>query len=406
MFSFYRKSLLVSLLLIALSDAAVAADTGNLTALAGDGAVILSTPDGEVLVSLNQHRSMVPASILKIPLAQVAIATLGEDYRFETQFYRNDSGDLLIRGLGDPYLVSEELALIADKLRQQGLDQIRRVVVDDSAFEPMLDLPDESDSLQPYGARNSALAVNFNTVNLAWTASGDLISGEEQTPLTEQAIELGKDLTIGESQRINLGDDPLIGLRQAQQLFIAFFDQAGITVANPAFFRAEISQDWNLFYSHHSSRTLRENLDGLLRYSNNFIANQLFLTIGAQTHGYPATVLAARRVLQQKLAELYGDNFGRNSEFLLMLEGSGLEREQRVTAAALMQILAIFRPYAELLPETNGVLRKSGTLTGVYNFAGYIRGPGGFYPFVILTNQAANTRSEILRVLQNLTNQH
>jgi D-alanyl-D-alanine carboxypeptidase len=48
----------------------------------------------------------------------------------------------------------------------------------------------------------------------------------------------------------------------------------------------------------------------------------------------------------------------------------------------------------------DGVLRKSGTLTGVYNFAGYIRGPDGLYPFVILTNQASNNRAEILELLQ------
>jgi len=83
-----------------------------------------------------------------------------------------------------------------------------------------------------------------------------------------------------------------------------------------------------------------------------------------------------------------------------MLEGSGLSREQRTTAAGMMHILDVFKPYAELLPETNGVLRKSGTLTGVFNFAGYIRGPDGLYPFVILTNQTANKRAEILRILQ------
>jgi D-alanyl-D-alanine carboxypeptidase/D-alanyl-D-alanine-endopeptidase (penicillin-binding protein 4) len=83
-----------------------------------------------------------------------------------------------------------------------------------------------------------------------------------------------------------------------------------------------------------------------------------------------------------------------------MLEGSGLSREQRTSAAGMMRILEVFKPYADLLPETNGVLRKSGTLTGVYNFAGYIRGPGGLYPFVILTNQAVNNRAEILRLLQ------
>jgi len=46
------------------------------------------------------------------------------------------------------------------------------------------------------------------------------------------------------------------------------------------------------------------------------------------------------------------------------------------------------------------VLRKSGTLSGVYNYAGYLRGSDGLYPFVILTNQAANNRDEILGLLQ------
>ena len=104
--------------------------------------------------------------------------------------------------------------------------------------------------------------------------------------------------------------------------------------------------------------------------------------------------------LQQQLAKLYGDSFGRDPLSLLMLEGSGLSRSQRSSAAAMMHILEVFKPYAELLPEANGVLRKSGTLTGVYNFAGYIIEEDGLYPFVILTNQAANNRAEILRGLQ------
>ncbi len=395
-------SVAVFLLLVAWPLAGFGADEQRLAALAGDGAVMLRSPSGEELVSLNPTRSLVPASLLKIPLAEVALATLGKDFRFTTQFYRNDGGDLLIRGLGDPFLVSEELAAIAAALAQLGLKQIRRVVMDDSAFEPNLDLPDESDSLQPYGARNSALAVNFNTVNLAWTANSQLISAEPQTPLTPLARELGAKLTSGATQRINLGDDPAIGLQQAQQLFIAFLNAAGITVSDLSFQQGSVNSDWTLLYQHLSSKSLNDNLEGLLRYSNNFIANQLFLTIGAQRSGYPATVAVARNVLQQELAALYGDEFGANSAALLMLEGSGLDRAQRTSADALMNILETFRPHAELLPEIDGVLRKSGTLTGVYNFAGYIRGLHGLYPFVILTNQATNNRSEILQHLQRL----
>jgi D-alanyl-D-alanine carboxypeptidase/D-alanyl-D-alanine-endopeptidase (penicillin-binding protein 4) len=372
----------------------------RLATLVGNGSVMLHSPNGEVLVSINPNRPLVPASLLKIPMAHVALSTLGEDFRFETHFYQNDSGDLLIRGLGDPFLVSEEIARIADTLAERGLQQIRRLVMDDSAFEAAPDLPLERGANDPYAARNSALAVNFNTVNLAWAVGGKLTSGEPQTPLTSLAQELGAQLTPGDEQRINLGDDPVAGLQQAQQLFQYFLKQAGIAVTDADFYRETVTEKWTLFYSHSSSRSLRDNLDGMLRYSNNFIANQLFLTFGAQSTGYPATGEAARTALHEQLGELYGTSFGRDPQALLMLEGSGLSREQRTSAAGMMRILEAFKPYADLLPEVEGVLRKSGTLTGVYNFAGYIRGPDGLSPFVILTNQAVNSRAEILRILQ------
>jgi len=390
----------LSVLLVGCALAFQVAAQDRLATLAGDGGVMLRSPNGETLVSLNPDRTLVPASLVKIPLAQVALTTLGENFRFETHFYRNDSGDLLIRGLGDPLLVSEEIALIADTLAQRGLQQIRRLVMDDFAFEPDPDLPLERGTSQPFGARNSALAVNFNTVNLAWTADGRLITGETQTPLTALGRELGAQLAPGAAQRINLGDDPRAGLRQAQQLFRLLLEKSGITVSDTGFNRNAVTDEWTLFYRHRSSRSLRDNLDGLLRYSNNFIANQLFLTLGAQGSGYPATAEAARAALQQQLTGLYGDSFGRDPQSLLMLEGSGLSRAQRSSAAGMMHILEVFKPYAELLPEVDGVLRKSGTLTGVYNLVGYIRGSDGLYPFVILTNQAVNNRAEILRLLQ------
>lgn len=368
--------------------------------LLGDGGLILNSAAGENLVSINANRVLVPASLVKIPLTQVVLTTLGEDFRFETLFFRNMEGDLLIRGLGDPFLVSEEIAQIADTLSARGLQRVRRLVMDDSAFEPEPDLPLEVGARDPYAARVSALAVNFNTVNLAWSADGQLVSGEEQTPLTPLARELGATLTPGNPERINLGNSPRAGLQQAQQLFHYFLEASGITVSDSGFYREPVSEGWELLYSHPSSRSLREILAGMLRYSNNFIANQFFLTLGAQQSGYPATVAAARSVLQRRLSDLYGGGYGDAPELLLMPEGSGLSREQRSSAAGMMGILQQFRPYASLLSDNDGVLRKSGTLTGVYNFAGFIQGVDGLYPFVIMTNQGSNNRAEILRLLR------
>ncbi len=373
---------------------------GSLVTLLGNGSVMLRSPEGEDLLRINPERSLIPASLVKIPLAQVALNTLSEDFRFETHFFRNDAGDLMIRGYGDPFLVSEELARIAEILAGRGLNQVRRLVLDDSAFEPDLVIPGQTSTTQPYGAINGALVVNFNTVNLAWTDTGTLISAESQTPLTSLAKELGAGLPPGEPVRINLGDDPVNSLRQVQQLFQLFLEEAGITVSDTGFYREPVSGDWTAFYEHSSSVSLQQNLEGLLQYSNNFIANQLFLTMGAQEYGYPATMEAAREVLVQRLQAMYGDGYGNRPDRLLVHEGSGLSRDQRTTAAAMMHIMETFRPHVALLAEVDGVHRKSGTLTGVYNFAGYIPGPGGLYPFVILSNQPGNQRAAILRALQ------
>ena len=142
-------------------------------------------------------------------------------------------------------------------------------------------------------------------------------------------------------------------------------------------------------YRHLNSRALRDILVGMLRYSNNFTANQLFLTLGAQASGYPATTETSQEALQHSLLR-----------FMAPRRQSGppaydrrlrcLGRHQRTTASGFMRVLEKFLPYADLLPVSGSALRKSGTLTGVYNYAGYLNAADGLYPFVILTNQPEN----------------
>jgi len=400
--SFVSRFLKITILLIGmLPFSAHSQAQSEIERLAGNGSVLLLSPSRAELVNINSLAPLIPASLIKIPLAQIARSTLGEDFRFETHFYRNEQGDLLIQGLGDPFLVSEEIALISDALKQRGLHEVQRVVVDDSAFEGVSELPQEGNANDPYAARNSALAVNFNTVNLDWSADGTLVSGESQTPLTAIAQELASNLNPGQAQRINLGRDPENGLKQAQQLFIYFLQESGINISDQEFYHESATNEWSLFYRHRSSTPLNEILTGMLRYSNNFIANQIFLTLGAQNIGYPSNTDSARAKLVAELEASYGDGFGNNPELLFMQEGSGLSRQQRSSAAGIMRILINFEPISDLLPEINGVLRKSGTLTGVYNFAGFIIGGDGLYPFVILTNQSVNNRDEILEILKN-----
>jgi D-alanyl-D-alanine carboxypeptidase/D-alanyl-D-alanine-endopeptidase (penicillin-binding protein 4) len=124
------------------------------------------------------------------------------------------------------------------------------------------------------------------------------------------------------------------------------------------------------------------------------MANLVFLTCGAKQFGYPATWEKAGQAVHQELARQLGSA---TAEAIVQVEGAGLSRDNRVTVRAMLQLLTHFRPQIELLKKERGVAVKTGTLTGVYNLAGYL--PDG-QAFVILLNQSANTRIAVLERLK------
>ena len=145
-----------------------------------------------------------------------------------------------------------------------------------------------------------------------------------------------------------------------------------------------------------SEKDLLQVISEMLLYSNNFIANQLFLTCGAVSQGYPATFEKS-----QSAAASYFFALGFDAGEMHLVEGSGLARDNRITAGAMLRILHLFAPYHRLLPEQSGLLVKSGTLTGVYAYAGYHVGPQSIDPFVIILNQSENTRKPLLDLLRD-----
>jgi D-Ala-D-Ala carboxypeptidase 3 (S13) family len=82
----------------------------TLAALAPSGLVLVMDEKGNELVAQNADKPFVPASVTKIVTAWLAMEVLGGDYRFETPFYLDGDRVLYIRGGGDPFLISEELA--------------------------------------------------------------------------------------------------------------------------------------------------------------------------------------------------------------------------------------------------------------------------------------------------------
>src|SRR5215510_6757771 len=99
--------------LLLLPAPALAGVKENVAALAPSGLVLVMDAEGNELVAQNAAEPFVPASVAKIVTAWLALEVLGGDYRFQTRFYLDKDRVLYVRGGGDPFLISEELAMLA-----------------------------------------------------------------------------------------------------------------------------------------------------------------------------------------------------------------------------------------------------------------------------------------------------
>src|SRR5262245_53857836 len=102
--------------LLLLPAQALAGAKEKVAALAPSGLVLVIDEKGNELVAQNADQRFVPASVAKIVTAWLAMEVLGGDYRFQTRFYLDGERKLYVRGGGDPFLISEELAQLASEL--------------------------------------------------------------------------------------------------------------------------------------------------------------------------------------------------------------------------------------------------------------------------------------------------
>jgi D-alanyl-D-alanine carboxypeptidase/D-alanyl-D-alanine-endopeptidase (penicillin-binding protein 4) len=387
---------LLALGLLLLSAPALAGVKETVATLAPLGLVLVVDAQGNELVAQNADEPFVPASVAKIVTAWLAMEVLGGDYRFETRFYLDDKRVLYVRGGGDPFLISEELATLATELvAAVGKKPIAGIVLDGSYYPSDLRIPGVEDDGEPYNALNTALAVNFNTVYAV--RSGDTVrSAETQTPITPLAIAAFRARGPNGRGRISLIQDPAASLQYAGELIAAFIERAGANV-NGKISIGTVPDGLKPTYVHRQSRPLSEILVALLRASNNYIANQVFMEVGGRRLGGPVSLQKSLQIANEMLAahDL--------ATAVHLEEGSGVSRDNRFTARGLAKVLELFAPHADLLRGHDGGMNKSGTMEGIRTLAGYAdTSSHGRVRFVIsLASNDGAMRFQLLRAIES-----
>ena len=141
------------------------------------GVCVVGMRDGRVLAARNARELMSPASTFKIYTTAVALDLMGAEYRWQTSVYATAApdgegvvnGDLTLYGRGAPDLTTEQLAGLAEQLKQKGVQRVRGAVVGDETYFRADILGDGwlwNDVQWYFGAEISALSVNGNEVTV------------------------------------------------------------------------------------------------------------------------------------------------------------------------------------------------------------------------------------------------
>lgn len=355
---------------------------------------ILGDSNGRVLYSQNKETYFTPASILKILTSLVVIHHFGRNHRFETHYYFNPvSNDLYIRGFGDPLFISETIYSLVRNIKSQIKTRyIRHIICDTSFFSQNIIIPGKGVSLNPYDSSVGALCANFNTINFIWDNTGNrFVSAEPQTPLLDIFQDKIKKSGLKKGRIVLSGGESRI---YASLLIRHFLEDIGLKVTGDVR-EGTMPQTKQGNHVFHSPYAITEVVSKLLKFSNNFMANQLLLSMGAFVYGPPATLEKGILAVQEYSLK----NLGLTK--LQIIEGSGISRQNKLTPVQMITVLNHFAPYYRLMKQNQNDFYKTGTLYGVRTRAGFIMGADKrLYPYVIMINKKNTGYGAILKALK------
>ncbi|AZP13001.1 D-alanyl-D-alanine carboxypeptidase/D-alanyl-D-alanine endopeptidase [Undibacterium parvum] len=396
--------------------------------------MVLPAVGGSAILSQYAERSMNPASTMKLLTTQVALEELGPNFRWKTQFLSDIpvkqeilSGKLYLRGGGDPNLTWDKLAIMLRKLRQQGLRKIEGDIVLDRSYlqptRPDLNAPlfDEAPDAY-YNVVPDALLVHSNIIAFALEADASKLSVRLMTPLDKITINnrlqlnnkpcadwektwLPPTIESGQAQQIEITLNGSFPRRCEKTTYLNLLDRNLYIAHMLRLLWQEMGGSWQgevvdgitpanaILLGERLSDSLADTLRIINKYSDNSMARLLYLTLGAESVAaktYPDHLQAAQARIRSWLVLQ-----GINEQGLVLENGSGLSRIERISAAQLAGVLQAaarsnwYPEFASSLPivALDGTMRKrlknglnggnarikTGSIKDAISIAGYVR---------------------------------
>ena len=409
------------------------------SSLAGVRWSILVQPLGDsrrTLFASNATTLLAPASNNKLLTTAAVLKALGAQYHFRTAVYGDSTqpnlATLRLVGHGDPTLTTAQLTILAQQLKQKGVQQVEQLIGDDTYFRGAATNPywDADDTLQGYGAPVNSLMLNQNGIGLtllpqrvgqplrvewddptdasSWRVSNQSVtvsaSGSESVDAVRDANQ--RLIRVGGQLRVGSASEPIaVSIPNPGNYLIDKFrtvlTNANITIQRSTVVKTTPAPPGQMELAAIESAPLAQLLVETNRESNNTYAETLLKTLGAvQSPASQDTTASGIAAVKATLTSL-----GVNPASYSMVDGSGLASRDRASATAFVQTLQAMAlsPDAQVyrhslaIAGVNGTLKnrfrntaaqgrlqgKTGTIAGVVALSGYLTPPN--HPDVVLS---------------------
>lgn len=325
----------------------------------------------DTIFAMNETRPMIPASLTKLFTTSTSLGVMGGDHKLSTRLFSDDinfndktiNGNLYIKGFGNSVFTESDLQELVNNVVAKGVVKITGSIIGDDSY------------IDNIYTREDWIEGEGSNVRLPLISA--LVVDRNRKTIRKKVRRRYRYLSE------NIKDPPLY----AATLLTEKLRSSGVEITGKTLTGKTPP---NTYLLGEKSIRLKELISLINKHSDNFLAECLFKTLGAEFSGVQGNSFFS----QQAILKFIKDNniFSQGTE---IVDGSGISRSDQATPLAINGVLE--KMYFDLvhfddfynslsIAGVDGTLRgrmlgssaennfrgKTGTLNGVTGLAGYL----------------------------------